>query len=306
MLPFRLLRRALVCTALLLLNTSRIHACEITEVFTANPPYSPSVADVAYHVDLAGSMRRFELAGNSPFINQLTGVTDFATINVWDPEGNKAVVITSNKVNANGVRDRIFKKNEYTAIGYVKGDGVVEGKLRAQINSFPIPSRQRFLWDLNFRLGEANLGSPWTFTEPGLAPATLWQLKTVDLPPSVVMAVDTDVKDNTKLMLNFDLRLNPYKPAVRLGDVSGINPSSDIIVQIDSYLDERPLSEGGRGFLKIMVNGRSIIDWLGPVLQKSASRPYNWSFGMYLYSNVLPLDFDRFSYWKRANMLSCK
>jgi hypothetical protein len=284
--------------------TQNSFAEESGKTFVAAPPYAPEVAGVPQFFDLAGKVRNFDFGGDAPFVNASTGISDIATINVWDPVTNRAITLTSSKIGISGVKKRVFKEDGYTAIGYVGGDGIVEGKLRTQINSFPIPSRKRFAWDLSFRLGGGGLNSPWVFTPKGVAPAGLWQLKTVGLPPTLVMAVDTDPVDSKKLALNFDARLDPNKSATRLGGIGGLEPLTDIDVGIEAFLDERSIAQGGEGFLRITVNDKLVVDQWGPVLQQSVSRPYNWSVGMYLYSNTTPLDFDRFVYWKRARLIS--
>lgn len=292
--------RLLMVLALLAWQASRVTWA--LEVYRAIPPYSPNVAGVPYAVDLAGKARSFDFGGSAPFLNAVTGVADFATINVWSQEFNQAQVLSGSKIPANGVPGRVFKKDGYTAIGYLKGDGIVEGKLRTQLNSFPISARKYYVWELIFRLGGASLFSPWVFTNRGVAPATLWQLKAEGLPPALVLAVDTDPNNAERVSINFDARLDPLKPAVRLADVSGINPSIDTDIRIEAFLDERPALQGS-GYLRVWVNGILIIDRWGPVLQDQAQFPYHWSLAMYLYNNTQPLTMDRFVYWKKARML---
>lgn len=288
---------------LLIPFAASVFAAEVGTPFVALPSYGPGVGGVTYLVDLGNKARAFDFGGNTPFINPASGVADIATINVWDSRAKQAMTLRSYQINPAGVPARVFKTGAYTAVGYVRGDGIVEGKLRTMINSFPIPARRHFVWDLSFRLGGGNLAAPWVFTPKGVAPATLWQLKTSGLPPALVMAVDSDPSDDRRLLLNFDARLDPAKPAIRLGDVAGIDPAADTSVRIEAFLDERPVSAGGKGFLRISVNDRLIVDRWGPVLQTVASWPYHWSLAMYLYANTAPLDFDRFSYWRRARLL---
>lgn len=283
---------------------SPIGAAEVGTVFVATPPYSPTIGETTVNVDLGGKARRFDFGGNAPFINAVTGVADMATINVWDSVNHQASVLTSSRIGPAGVAGRVFKTGGYTAVGYVRGDGIVEGKLRTQINSFPIPARKHFFWDLTFRLGGASLSSPWTYSARGVAPATIWQLKTEGLPPAVVMAFDTDPDDSSKLALSFDRRLNPSKPAINLGRIGGLSPLTDIKVGVDAFLDERSIVQGGKGFLRISVNGKLVVDVWGPVLQEVATQPYHWSLAMYLFSNTEPLPFDRFVFWKTARLMS--
>ena len=143
-------------------------------------------------------------------------------------------------------------------------------------------------------------------TARGMAPATLWQIKSTDLPPTVVMAVDTDPRDPSKLELIFDARLDPAKPSIRLGQLGGLDPLRDFAVYIEAMLDERRIVQAGQGYLRITVNGQLVVDRWGPTLQAVAGLPYHWSLAMYLYANSTPLTMDRFVYFKTARMVSVK
>ena len=283
---------------------SSAHGFESRTVFVATVPYKPTIANAAVPIDLGDKARSFDFGGDVPFINPKTGVVDLATINVWDVLNSRASVLTSSQIGAGGVAGRVFKTDGYTAIGYVHGDGIVEGKLRTQANSYPIPARRRFMWDLVFRLGGATLASPWTFAARNVAPATLWQLKTEGLPPALVMAFDTDPDDSGMLTLSFDQRLDPAQHATNLVRVGRLAPLTDIIVRIEAFLDERTVAQNGKGFLRIAVNDKLVFDRWGQNLQQVATRPYHWSLGMYLFSNTEPLPFDRFVYWKNARQLT--
>ena len=272
--------------------------------FVAKPPYLVRNGGISQEIALEGKLRRFDFGGSMPFVNPETGVSDMATINVWDSFHHKAMVLTSDQIQAAGVPKRVYKISDYTAIGYLAGDGPVEGKLRTQVNSYPITSGKHFVWDLSFRLGGADLNDPWFFTAQGIAPATLWQLKSPGLPPALVMAVDTDPSDRNKLALNFDSRLDPDKPASRLVDVGGLASNHDMDVRIEAFLDDRSMQQGGNGFLKITVNNQLIFERNMPVTQQTATAPYQWSLAMYLYSNIKPLNFSRFGFWKRARLLA--
>lgn len=272
--------------------------------FVAKPPYNPVLGESTVPVDLAGKERNFDFGGLAPMVNPATGVSDLATINVWDSAARRATVLTSSQISSAGVGGRVFKTGGYTAIGYVHGDGVVEGRLRTQVNSYPIPARRRFVWDLTVRFGGASLFSAWVASPRGFAPATIWQLKSEGLPPALVMAFDTDPADPEKLAISFDSRLDPSKPAINLGSIGGLAPRTDINVTIDAFLDERSIAQGGKGYLRVSVNGALVVDRWGPVLQAVASSPYHWSLGMYLFSNSDPLPFDRFGFWKKARLIT--
>jgi hypothetical protein len=279
-------------------------------VFVAYDPYTVLVNGQPQTVELGGVPITFDFGGAAPFINPNTGVGDFATIQYWDPNQGQQVTLNNWRAATEapqGVPGRIFKTNDasgtYTALGYKAGDGIVEGTLRTQLNTYPIPSRRRFVWDLVVRFGGADLSQPWTFSPRGIHPATVWQLKSDDTPPALVMAVDTDPRDSSRLALHFDEHTDPGEPASRLGIATGLSPQQDVTVKIDAFLDERLLSQSGQGYVKVWVNGRKIVDASRPTLTAVATTPHHWKIGMYLYEDTSPLPFDRFGFWKRARML---
>lgn len=295
-------KMTLCAVVLSLLACAQSHAATET-AFVAKPSYSVLVAGISVPVDLASVPRGFDFSGYAPFVNAYTLVSDIATINYWDSTAAAATVLNSTKIKTlNGAPGHVFKVGAYTAVGYRKGDGLVEGTLRTMLNSYAIPTRKVLAWDLVFMVGGATPTTPWTFTPKGTSPATLWQIKSSSVAPALVMAVDTDPADPTSLQLSFDQRLNPTLPGYRVADVNGLKPNTDIQVRIELATDDRPISSGGTGYLVITVNGKEIHRSLGPVLQGAATTPYQWSLAMYLWNNKAPLAFDRFGFWKRATM----
>lgn len=273
------------------------------KILVATQPYPVQLADSQIMVDLGGKSRTFDFGGDVPFVNPTTGLSDIATFNVFNPSTKTEVVLNSYKIKNEGMPGRIFKQGGYTSIGYAAGDGVVQGKLRSQINTFQLSSRKRYLWDMTFRLAGSTLNSPYPLTPVGLSPAALWQIKAPDLPPTLVMAVDTDPKDSTSLQLIFDSRLDPNKGGVRVADISGIKPMTDINVTVETFLDERTPEQGGQGFLKITVNGTLLFSKVQQTAQTVATLPYQGSFMMYLHNNTTPLPFSKFSHWKKARVI---
>jgi hypothetical protein len=274
------------------------------QVFVAKPPYRPTIGNTVASIDLAGRDRRFDFGGSVPFVNPLTGAVDVATVNAWNENTGRGEVWTSNAIGPAGVNVRVYKRGGYTAVGYFAGDGVVEGRLRTQLNSYPIPARRRYTWELEVRFGGATLADGWVQTARGEAPATIWQVKAPGLPPPIVMAVDTDPRDSARLMLHFDIRTQSRQPAKRLGQIGGVDPGVDTRVVVDGFLDEREPSAGGQGYWRITVGGNPVVQYRGATLQKEAYQPYSWSIGMYLYNNTHPLSFSRFTYWRQARLLA--
>lgn len=297
--------------ALLLLLLGEALAVTIAgTVFVAREPYSVNVGGTLQPVDLYGYPRTFDFGGHIPnFLNATnpeSGQFDFATINVWDAVNGEEMVVTNHngKMGADGIPGRVFKTNGYTAVGYKAGDGVVQGTLRTQVNTFAVPSRRRFVWDFVVRFGGADLSKPWTFSPRDLHPATIWQLKSDSVSsPALVMVVDTDPKNSQKLALHFDARTDMNVSASRLGIARGLAPQQDIAVVIDAFLDERPNTSGGQGYIKIWVNDLKVVDLVRPTLTIQATTPHHWKFGMYLYKDTSPLSFDRFGFWKKVRMI---
>lgn len=280
-------------------------------VFVAQDPYVILVNDQPQAIDLGGVPITFDFGGSAPFINPNTGVGDFDTLQFWDANQGKAVTLNNWAAVTeapNGVPGRIFKAKQvshqsYTAIGYKAGDRIVEGALRTQLNTYPVPSRRRFIWDFVTRFGGKNLKSPWAFTPRGTHPGVVWELQTDGMDPALAMVVDTDPDRPHKLALHFDAHTDPSVPATRLGIATRLAPKKDIRVVIDAFLDERQQADGGQGYVKVWVNGKKVADAERPTLTAQTTEPHYWKMAMYLYKDTSPLSSSLFGYWKRARML---
>lgn len=272
-------------------------------VFVAAEPYNILVGNQTQSIDLGGKTRTFDFGGSVPFINPNTGIADFDTINYWDVQAGKAKVINGWTVTADGIPGRVFKTNGYTAVGYKAGDGVVEGTLRTQINSYYVPSRRRFVWDLCIRFGGASLDKPWTFMPRDSHPGLIWQIKPDGSPPSIGMVVDTDPTNSQRLAIHIDGSIGPQLKHERLGMITGLLPQQDINIVIDAFLDDRAIANGGQGYFKAWINGTLVANAAGSTLVPNAQSPHYWAMAMYLYNDMVPLQFDYFGYWKRAWMI---
>ncbi|WP_426122051.1 hypothetical protein ACPUBP_01585 [Methylococcus capsulatus] len=272
-------------------------------VFVASDPYDIIVGSQTQRIDLSGKPRTFDFGGSVPFVNPTIGIADFDTINYWDAAAGQAKVINGWTVTDAGIPGRVFKIDGYTAVGYKAGDGVVEGALRSQMNSYYVPSRQRFVWDLCVRFGGSDLTKPWTFMPRDSHPGLIWQIKPDDFPPSIGMVVDTDPANSQRLAIHIDGSIGPELKHERLGIITGLLPQQDINIVIDAYLDDRPIAKGGQGYFKAWINGTLVANAVGATLVPNASSPHYWSMAMYLYNDTAPLQFDYFGYWKRARMI---
>ncbi|TIC85333.1 hypothetical protein [Crenobacter intestini] len=271
--------------------------------FIAYAPYWATIGDNQVLVDLGASKITHDFGGSVPFFNPEIGRSDIITINVWNPQTQSAQNVMGHSLTNEGVKDRVFKDGDFTAIGVVAGDGIVEEKLRTQVNAFRISTRKHYEWQMKFRLGGRRLGQPWHMAPAGESPGTIWQLKTIGFGPALGMVVDTDPNNPNRIQLHFDARIDPSQGGKRLTQIGNLDPNAEQDVRIETYLDERTVAQGGRGFLKITVNGLVLFDQQMPTVQAGATSPYNWSMGMYLYTNTRPLSYDRFIYFRTARLV---
>ncbi len=273
-------------------------------IFVAQAPYAPTIGNTKVGVDIGASHITYDFSGHLPFYNTAINRSDIHTVNTWNPATNSSQVVQGHSLTNSGIAGRLFRQDGYMGIGVIAGDGIVEEKLRTQVNAFPIPTRRHFLWELKFKVGGRTLGSPWRMAPAGESPATIWQLKTPSYGPTLLMGLDTDPKNPSKLFISFDSRVNPTQGGVSIGGLGNIDPAGENDVKIEAFLDEREASQGGKGFLKITVNGIEVVNKNGPVVQAGANYPYNWSMGMYLWKNTQPLSYDRFIYYKTARLIN--
>ncbi|MCP9760307.1 hypothetical protein EGI20_13485, partial [Aquitalea sp. S1-19] len=111
------------------------------KTFVAHEPYAPTIGNSKVSVDIGAPQITYDFSGHVPFYNPAAGRSDIHTINVWDPVNKRAQVVQGWQLKDDGVKDRVFKQKGYTAIGIIAGDGIVEEKLRTQVNAFPISTR---------------------------------------------------------------------------------------------------------------------------------------------------------------------
>lgn len=275
----------------------------IGSTFEVTDPYVVTVAGIEQTIPLSGASRAFEFGGTVPFVDPETGIAEIEAVHVWDTNQGSGTYLSNSQITVDGVPGRLFKSEGYTAVGYKAGDGLVGGMLGTQIDTLPISSRTKFLWELTVRFAGAALDQPWEFSPPGLHPATIWQLAAAGASPSLSIVVDTDPADSASLALHFNANTDSNLGTEELGTVAGLQPQQDIDVVIAAYIDERNANDGGQGHIRIWVNGLLVVDDHRPTLAAYETQPPSWSFGMMLTDESAPLELDRFSYWKQARML---
>lgn len=273
--------------------------------YVAERPYVVDVNGQPYAVDVGVAPRFFDFGGSAPFVNPYTDVSDAATLisGVRSGANVRQVVLSAGAITNEGIPDRIEKREGMTMIAYRAGDPIVAGACRAQLASFPLSSRVRLVWDLEFRAGGSAAGDEWMYSAPGVTPVLLWQLKAPSLQPSLAMIVDTDPADPTLLQLTFSRKAGGDPKVFSLGSVGGIERGDFTSVVMEVFLDEREVAHGGSGFWRVWVNGRLVIDSFGPTLAYGADQPHQWFLATYLYRNTVPFDESRVVFWRKARML---
>lgn len=281
-------------------------AIDSLHVFAAKPPYAVLVNGWEVAVNLGERPRSFDFGGERPFVNPATGVPDMATFNAWNvaKDGRAASILSGTQITNEGIPGRIFKDKGRTVLAYVAGDQPVAGKCRSQLASYPVPSRQRYLFDLSFQLGEDLPGRQWHLTPTGVSPAVLWEMKAPDMIPSLTMGVDTDPDEPGRLRLFFGRKGGKQSNVVKVGSPINVAPNQPMRLLMDVFLDERESLQGGQGYWRVWVNGTLVVDSFGPTLSALASAPHQWFLNLYLYNNAQPLPYSRSVFWRQARMLS--
>lgn len=271
-------------------------------VFSAVPAYSISVNGQAKAVNIGSKPRYFDFSGERAFVNPATGVSDIAAINAASDSAT-ALILGGDRITNVGIPGRVFKHDGRTIIRYVAGDPPVAGKCRSQMATYPVPARQRLLFDFALQFGESAEGHEWHLTPPGDSPAVIWQMKAPEVQPSLAVVVDTDPARPDGLLLSFSRKSAFASTALRVGNLIRIKRNQPLRMLMDAYLDEREIGAGGRGYWRVWINGKQILDTFGPTLSAVAQEPHQWFLSLYLYNNAQPLPFNRSVIWKRARML---
>lgn len=274
-----------------------------TEPFTAIPPYVINIQGVNKTIDLGSYSRGFNFSGPKPFVNPATGVTDASSIQAWDPIFANSfnppleddyILYGDNFTNA-GFPGRVDKRTvqgqETTMVRYNAGDGTTWGTPRSKLNSFPVPPRTHVKWRLNVAFGNPDGYNDWVLTpttqwingeiKPGSCPVLFWQLRSNNATnPALSANVDTDNLDPSRLMITFSQRTGTATKSTDIGVKHGLLRHTFIVIDIEAFLDER---SGGKGALKIWVDGSLVVDKLGETL-KTGIYEHAWSIDSYLWS----------------------
>lgn len=271
-------------------------------VFSASSPYSVAVNGRVVPVNIGGRPRYFDFSGERAFVNPTTGVSDIAAINAASANST-AVILGSDRITNAGVPGRVFKNNGKTILRYVAGDAPVAGKCRSQMATYPVPAQQRFLFDFALQFGEFAGGHEWHLTPAGESPAVIWQMKAPGVQPSMAIVVDSDPNNPEGLVLYFARKSGLAKSATRIGNPIRLGRNMPLRILMDTYLDEREISGGGRGYWRVWINGQRVLDVFGPTLSAAASEPHQWFMNLYMFNNPDPVPFNRSVLWKKARML---
>lgn len=272
--------------------------------FTALEPYEINVMGVRTTVNLYKASRTSDYGGTVPFVNPKTRKADPAQLQGWDPMLGASRNVNGNDINNDGLPGRVDKRLSFTMVRYNRGDGITEGKCRTQLNSYAIPPRTRARWELTVAFGSNDGENNWILTPPKMSPVLFWQVKSSSgINPSMSAIVDTDPDDPTNsLMIAFTQRGGKASIVKSIAEVHGLRRNTLTSIIIEAFLDEREISEGGRGRELIWVNGKLLIDAEGPTLTWGPGI-HNWSLSMYLFNESVPYTYTRASFWKEARLI---
>lgn len=189
-------------------------------------------------------------------------------------------------------------------IAYLAGDPPSSEKLRTQLNSWPIPTRQLLSWDLSLRFAGNAAGQTWPVTPYTASPVLIWQLKSDPGFPPLGLLVDVDPEQPGRaLQLTLFQRDANVQAYSRRWVVGGVDPNRFHDIVIQAVPDDREPAEGGIGHIAAWLDGRLIASHAGRTLFPDQPEPVRWCFGLYMTAESLPSPLSRYTTWRRARML---
>jgi hypothetical protein len=300
---------------------SEIHypGASATSAFVAIDPYVINIEGVSTTIPLGGARRAHDFGGSTPFVNPTSGRADPSGLQFWDANLGKSVDIYGDSITNAGAPGRIDKRIlnglDVTMVRYNAGDGITYEKCRSKVFSHPIPPRTYARWELDVAFGNGDGINDWALTpsahwgfngsewviDNGGSPVHFWGIRTLaQTTETLGMHVDTDNLDPTKLMIYINLRVATTNTEV--ARIHGLSRHTSIPIVVDAFLDERAASKGGKGALRISVNGKKVVDLVGPTLSLGG-KPHAWHMSTYLWNEPKPYARTRATFWKTARML---
>lgn len=284
------------------------------KVFTARPPFNVATKAGTKRVVLGIYGSKDDVARThdfvAPLVNPATGRTNVMTLQTTALI-NKVPAFTNISDISSPPAAKVDTGGRYgldsqgqLRVAYLANDPPSTEKLRVQVNSWPIPTRQTLTWDLSVRFAGGGAGETWPLTKFSVSPVLIWQLKSDPGFPPMGMMVDVDPENPTKaLQLTFFQRLSNVSAYSRRWVVGGIDPNAfnDLIVQ--AVPDDREPGAGGIGMLKVWLNGKLFVNTTGRNLIPDLPDLNRWCFGLYMVADSTPSPIGRYSTWRRARLL---
>lgn len=280
-------------------------------VFRSTPPYFIATKSGTQRVRLGiyGTDDDIERSHDfvGPFINPRTGRTDALSIQVPVQADSGTYFATLTDASAPPVSNRIPGDRAAFAsgvlkLGYHAYDPPSADKCRAMINSWPVPTRTRLIWDLSLRLGDAASGMPWPSKRLRTSPTLIWQLKADPGWPSMGIYINPSPQNEGNVRLTFFQRINSAQAIDHQWSTSEISLDSQIEILIEATLDDRDAPHNV-GKLRVWVNGVLIASRDGRNLIQDMNEPHRWAFGVYLPADANPQSQARITTWTRSRLL---
>ena len=136
-------------------------------------------------------------------------------------------------------------------------------------------------------------------------PMLFWQVRSDSQGrPSLAGYLETDDSNSAKLMLSLGVIVQTGGSPVNLsvGTARGLSPNTMIQITIDTFIDERNTSAGGKGLTRFWVNGTLIGEYTGANIP-TGTNLHGWSIENYLWNNAWPAFYNHTAYYKTARML---
>jgi len=274
-----------------------------SRAFIATDPYLLNIQGVMTPANLQGKPRSYEFGGDVPFVNPASLVADPNVLQAYDPVTKLGTNLAGGQILNKGLTERIIKTADGLLVRHKAGDGLLGGTGRSSLVSYPVPPRTHVRWEMIVSFGTVDGENKWVLTKYDTHPVLFWELKSPNSStPPISAVIDTDQLNPAKLAMKLQLKGGKSAVLNMIATVRNLPTATPIPIVIDAFLDEREIANGGKGRVKISVNGVVVGDMTGPTLTLG-SNVHLTNFSTYSYKDTVTVDNTRAVLFKQARML---
>jgi len=275
-----------------------------TRAFIAADPYVLNIEGQPITAPLQGKARSYDFGGDIPFVNPATKAPDPNVLQAWDPTTRLGTNLSGGLILNKGLTDRVTKMADGSLmVRHVAGDGLLGGTGRSSLVSFAVPPRTHVRWEMVVAFGEASGANQWALTKYDTHPVLFWELKSPNTTtPPLSAVVDTDQYAPSKLCIKFQVKGGKALTLTSLPTVHNLPVATNIPIVVEAYLDEREPADGGKGRIKLTVNGVLVADLTGPTLSRGPNFHFT-NFSAYSYKDTVTVDNTRAVFFRQARLL---